>query len=298
LSVLVLTKDEEKNLPRCLASVAWAHQVIVVDSFSADATERIAKESGAEFVQHPFESYARQRNWALETLRWRGDWILVLDADEQVPPDLRAEIEGLLAGGPAEAGFYVKRRVYFMGKWIRHCGWYPNWNLRLIRKGRARYDDRPVHEHLVAEGDVGYLHGDLIHDNQKGLAAFFEKHNRYATLEAQARATQGGRLGLRASLADLRNPATRRRTLKREIWPFVPAKPLAFFVYSYVLQRGFLDGPTGLLFCLVMAGHELHIGLKTRELRAERSRPGGPVPETVPVELGVNDLPSSRHSMG
>src|SRR5579863_5572790 len=240
LSVLVLTKDEEKNLPRCLASVAWARPVVVVDSFSTDATPAIAREWGSELVQHPFESYARQRNWALETLRWRGDWILILDADEEIPPALRAEIEALLAADPPQAGFYVNRRVYFMGKWIRHCGWYPNWNLRLFRKGRARYDDRPVHEHLGLEGPSGYLRTDLIHDNRKGFTAFLEKHNRYATLEAQARLAQE-RHGLQASLAELRNPAMRRRTLKRELWPFVPAKPLAFFVYSYFLQRGFLD---------------------------------------------------------
>ena len=272
LSVLVLTKDEEKNLPRCLASVAWAQQVVVVDSYSTDATEAIARKWGAEFVQHRFDSYARQRNWALEKLTWRGEWILILDADEEMPPELRAEIEELVETDAGPAGFCVNRRVFFLGKWIRHCGWYPNWNLRLFRRGKALYDDRPVHEHLRLDGPAGYLRNDLIHDNRKGFAAFLEKHARYATLEAQARLGDSGRRGLRASLADSRDPAMRRRTLKRELWPFVPGKPLAFFVYSYLLQRGFMDGPTGLLFCLLMSGHELHIGLIMRELRSARAR--------------------------
>lgn len=293
MSVLILTKDEEKNLPRCLASVAWAHQVVVVDSFSTDGTEAIARRAGAEFVQHPFESYARQRNWALETLRWRGDWIVILDADEAMPPDLQREVKAIVAADPPEVGFYLNRRVYFLGKWIRHCGWYPNWNLRLFRKGKARYADRPVHEHLVPDGPVGYLRADLIHDNRKGMAAFFEKHNRYAVLEARARSAQGGRRGLRASLSEFRDPAMRRRTLKRELWPFVPGKPLAFFLYSFVLQRGFLDGPTGLLFCLLMSGHELHIGLLMRELQAAQAgraaspRVGGSPRSEAPVAEGV-----------
>jgi glycosyltransferase involved in cell wall biosynthesis len=275
LSVLVLTRDEEKNLPRCLASVRWAEQIVVVDSFSTDRTPDIARAHGAELVRHPFESYARQRNWALETLAWRGDWILILDADEAVTPDLREEMETRLADDPAEAGFYVNRRVYFLGKWIRHCGWYPNWSLRLFRKGRAHYDDRPVHEHLAVRGPVAYLRGELVHDNRKGLTAFLEKHNRYASLEAAARLAEDRRRGLLASLPDLMSPPLRRRTLKRELWPFVPAHPLAFFLYSYVLQRGFLDGPTGLFFCLLMSAHELNIDLKMRELRQAKAKEAG-----------------------
>lgn len=266
--MLVLTKDEEKNLPRCLESIRWVDQVVVVDSFSRDATPDIARAHGAELVRHPFEGYPEQRNWALETTRWRNEWILILDADEAVTAELRAEIEALLEDGPAAEGYYVNRRVFFLGRWIRHCGWYPNWNLRLFRRGRARYGRRPVNEHLEIDGPLGYLHGELIHDNRKGLTAFLEKHNRYASLEAQARLRDDRRRGLWASLPELASPATRRRTLKRELWPLVPAKPLAFFFYSYVLQQGFLDGPVGLAFCLLMSAHELNVGLKMRELQA------------------------------
>jgi glycosyltransferase involved in cell wall biosynthesis len=132
LSVLVPTLDEEVNLPECLASLAWADQVIVVDSFSHDRTIAIAREFGAHVVQHEFENYSRQKNWALETLPFRHEWVLIVDADERVTPELRAEIEAVLAA-PEWAGYYVNRRFIFLGTWIRHAGWYPSWNLRLFR---------------------------------------------------------------------------------------------------------------------------------------------------------------------
>lgn len=264
LSILVLTLDEERNLERCLASARFADQLVVVDSGSTDGTERIARDLGSEFVRHPFEGYARQRNWALETLAWTGDWIFVLDADEAFTDSLREEIHALVAGNPPEDGFYVGRRVYFQGRFLRHCGWYPNWNLRLFRRGRARYDDRPVHEHLALEGRAGYLHAELIHEDRKGMGAFHAKHRRYAALEAEARLASRRR-GLWASRDELLEPATRRRTIKRELWPFVPLKPLAFFLHAYLWKRGFLDGRQGLVFCILMARHERSV---TRHLRA------------------------------
>ena len=385
VSVLVPTMDEELNLPECLDSIAWADEVFVVDSFSQDRTVEIARARGAHAVQHPFETYARQKNWALDTVPLRHEWVLILDADERVTPELRAEIKSLLAGGPACAGFYVNRRLIFLGRWIRHAGWYPSWNLRLFQHRLGRYEDRPVHEHVVLEGRVGYLRHDLLHLDRRPLEAFIARHNRYSTLEAEARfatewarhpppppqhreatvtrashaashgrhtvgfssqtashgstsvtrashgpaesvtraadrqaesvtraadaqaesitRTAGGqaesligaargeaesveraayghaRSAARASLGEAQTvarslasalfgaPVERKRFVRERIWPRVPAKPLALFLYMYLLRRGFLDGRAGLVFCVFHAFQEFMVGLKLEELR-------------------------------
>ena len=149
VSVLVPTLDEELNLTECLRSVEWADEVFVVDSFSRDRTVELARSSGATVVQHAFESYSRQKNWALDTLPFRNDWVLILDADERATSGLRCEIEATLRNTDY-AGFYVNRRFIFLGAWIRHAGWYPSWSLRLFRHRLGRYDDREVHEHESA----------------------------------------------------------------------------------------------------------------------------------------------------
>jgi glycosyltransferase involved in cell wall biosynthesis len=271
LSVLVPTLDEELNLPECLASVAWADQVFVVDSFSRDRTAAIARECGAHLVQHEFENYSRQKNWALDTLPFRNEWVLIVDADERVTPDLRAEIEVLLAA-PACAGYYVNRRFIFLGHWIRHAGWYPSWNLRLFRHRQGRYDDRAVHEHVVLDGPVSYLRNELLHHDRRGLEAYVARHNRYSTLEARARLeaelSTGPATGLPVSLVG--SPVERKRFLRERVWPKIPARPLTLFVYMYVIRRGFLDGHAGLALCVFHAFQEFMVGLKLAELRRAR----------------------------
>jgi glycosyltransferase involved in cell wall biosynthesis len=272
VSVLVPTLDEEINLPECLASVAWADQVCVVDSFSRDRTVAIAHEHGAQVVQHEFENYSRQKNWALETLPFRHEWVLIVDADERVTPDLQREIEALLDSDPACAGYYVNRRFIFLGHWVRHAGWYPSWNLRLFRHRLGRYDDREVHEHIVLDGPVGYLRHDLLHHDRRGLEAFVARHNRYSTLEAQARFKAAVDAPDRARLAGslLASAVQRKRFLRERVWPKIPAKPLTLFVYMYVIRRGFLDGHAGLALCVFHAFQEFMVGLKLRELRRAR----------------------------
>jgi glycosyltransferase involved in cell wall biosynthesis len=266
--VLVPTLDEELNLPECLASLAWADEVVVVDSYSRDRTVEIARAWGADVVQHPFESYSRQKNWALDTLPWRNEWLLIVDADERVTPELAEEIQQVVQA-PACAGYYLNRRFIFLGRWIAHAGWYPSWNLRLFRHALGRYDDRDVHEHVVLDGPAGYLRNDLLHLDRRGLEAFISRHNRYSSLEARARlkieqrATDVPRL--RASL--LGAPVERKRFIRERIWPYVPARPLALFLYMYVLRRGFLDGGPGFALCVFHAFQEFMVGLKVAELR-------------------------------
>jgi glycosyltransferase involved in cell wall biosynthesis len=277
VSVLVPTLDEELNLPDCLDSVSWADEVFVVDSYSRDRTVQIARERGAHVVQHPFESYSRQKNWALDTLPFRNPWVLIVDADERVTPELKCEMQTVLPNADC-AGYYLNRRVIFLGRWIRHAGWYPNWNLRLFRHQLGRYDGREVHEHVVLNGPAGYLRNDLLHLDRRGLEAFVARHNRYSTLEAAARFKAESDAPDRARLpvSLLASPVQRKRFLRERVWPRVPAKPLVLFVYMYLLRRGFLDGRAGLALCVFHAFQEFMVGLKLAELRrlsSEQARP-------------------------
>ncbi len=273
VSVLIPTLDEELNLPECLDSVQWADEVFVVDSYSRDRTLEIAGARGAHVVQHPFESYSRQKNWALDMLPFRNDWVLILDADERITPELCCEIERVLDNS-AQDGYYLNRRVIFLGTWVRHAGWYPSWNLRLFRHRLGRYDDREVHEHVVLQGSVGYLHSDMLHLDRRGLEAFVARHNRYSTLEAAARfkAERDAPDRARLPVSLLASPVQRKRFLRERVWPSVPAKPAVLFVYMYVLRRGILDGRAGLALCVFHAFQEFMVGLKLAELRRLSSR--------------------------
>jgi glycosyltransferase involved in cell wall biosynthesis len=268
VSVLVPTLDEEVNLAECLSSLAWADEIFVVDSFSRDHTVEIARDHGAHVVQHAFESYSRQKNWALDNLPFRHEWVLVVDADERVIPELRCEIEAVLGRSSCD-GYYLNRRFIFLGHWIRHAGWYPSWNLRLFRHRLGRYDDREVHEHVVLDGRAGYLRHDLLHHDRRGLEAFIARHNRYSTLEAAARfkAERGASDRARLPVSLLASPVQRKRFFRERLWPLVPGKPLALFVYMYVVRRGFLDGRAGLALSTFHAFQEFMVGLKLAELR-------------------------------
>lgn len=272
VSVLVPTLNEELNLAACLESVAWADEIFVVDSFSTDATLEVARRHTDCIYQHPFEDYSRQKNWALDTLPFSHPWVLILDADERVTPELRDEIQNVVRDPAALDGYYLNRRFFFLGRWIRHCGWYPSWNLRLFKHALGRYDSRQVHEHLVLRGRAGYLRHDLLHQDQRPLEAFIARHNRYSTLEAEARLrAEKDRSATALRPSPFGGPVERKRWLRERVWPSLTAKPLALFVYMYFLRRGFLDGPEGLAFCLFHAFQEFTVGLKLRELRRSGS---------------------------
>ncbi|MBV9134331.1 MAG: glycosyltransferase family 2 protein [Chloroflexi bacterium] len=268
VSVLVPTLDEELNLPECLDSLTWADEVFVLDSYSHDTTVEVARARGANVVQHGWEGYSRQKNWALSTLPFRNDWVLIVDADERVTPELRCELQQVLAN-PTCDGYYLNRKFIFLGTWIRHAGWYPSWNLRLFRHRLGRYDDREVHEHVVLNGRAGYLRSDLLHRDRRGLEAYISRHNRYSTLEATARLKAERDAPDRAKLpvSVLASPVQRKRFLRERVWPHVPGKPLVLFVYMYFLRRGFLDGRAGLALCVFHAFQEFIVGLKLAELR-------------------------------
>src|SRR5436309_3401945 len=277
VSVLVPTLDEELNLPDCLRSLAWVDEIFVVDSFSRDRTVEIAREHDAQVVQHEFQSYSRQKNWALETLPFRNEWVLIVDADERVPPELQCEIDNVVQDGRCD-GYYLNRRFIFLGHWIRHAGWYPSWNLRLFGHRPGRSADREVPEHVVLSGSVGYLKSELLHEDRRGLEPFVARHNRYSTLEAAARfkAERDAPDRARLPVSLLASPVQRKRFLRERVWPAIPGKPMALFVYMYLLRRGFLDGRAGLALCVFHAFQEFMVGMKLGEMRrlsSEQARP-------------------------
>jgi len=288
IDVLILAKNEERNVPWALASVSgWADRVFVVDSGSTDRTKEIVESWGATFVPKEWLGYAKQKNWALETLPFSSDWILILDADEAVLPELRDELVALAAkprGTTPEVGFYVNRYFIFLSKRIRHCGYYPSWNLRFFQRGKARYEEREVHEHMLADGPTGRLSGHLEHNDRNGLERYMEKHNRYSTLEAREIVRRRNLSSVEKSAEPAINgPTVFRRFVKNNIYSWLPAKWLFRFLFMYVVRLGVLDGVTGFRFCLFVSAYEMLIGLEVLELDHEaRELPPSPHTRTGP----------------
>lgn len=299
VAIMIPTKDEEVNLPYALASVCdWAQEVFVMDSGSTDRTAEVAERYGARFVFHPWEGYARQKNWGLDNLPITAPWVFILDADEVITPELREELVRIATEDRApENGFYVNRFFVFLGKRIRHCGFYPSWNLRFFRRGRARYEERQVHEHMTVDGTIGYLRHDMEHNDRRGLGHYIAKHNHYSTLEAGEllRIMEGSADGT-LKFSFFGGPIERRRWIKHRLWPRLPARWLVRWFYMYVLKLGFLDGATGFHFCLFMAAYEHQISLKLKELLARereqrRTAPASPdatAPPAVPAGSSSN----------
>ncbi len=282
VSVLIPIRNEAANLSRCLASVAWADEIIVVDSQSTDGSIEIATATGAAVVQFHFNgTWPKKKNWALATLPFRHAWVLILDADEVMPSGSGAEIGTLLATGRAGcAGYWINRRFMFMGDWLRHS-YYPNWNLRLFQHRLGRYEklvhgatqsgDNEVHEHIRVAGPTGRLHSEMDHYAFPSIDVFIEKHNRYSNWEARLDFESGlsaaGQPLLQSSAVGLR------RRLKR--WSHhLPFRPSLRFLYVYIFQRGFLDGARGYYFARLHAMYEFMSVAKAAELR--RAQPATP----------------------
>ncbi len=188
VSCLVFTLNEAINLPHCLASLTWCDDVVVVDSFSTDATKAIARAAGARFVQHAFTGFGDQRNWTLEHVPLKHPWALILDADERVPAELAAELAEIAGSGQGAGGsaaFRVRRRFYMWGKWLRHSSLYPTWVVRLVRVGKVKYVNRGHAETEIVDGPIGSLRADLIDENHKGEDEWWQRQKKYAAQEAR-----------------------------------------------------------------------------------------------------------------
>ena len=272
VSVLVLTLNEEINLAACLASLAWADDIVVYDSNSTDSTQSIAMQNGARVVARPFDNWSAHQNWAVNNIDFRHPWVLYFDADERCPDDLRDEILALPDDNASVSAYRVRRRDFLMGRWLRHAQLYPTWLVRLFRPGKIRYE-RLVNPVAVVDGTTGELQADIFHyPFSHGIAHWVARHNRYSDMEAiEAHKVQRARLSFGAVFS--RDPNLRRRAMK-DIFFSLPARPLVRFLYSYVWRRGFLDGRAGLTYAVLLSFYEYLISCKQVELkRREQNLP-------------------------
>ncbi len=270
ISVLILTLNEEVNIAECIDSCSFSDDVVVFDSLSTDRTRAIAAGKGARVMERAFDDYAAQRNAALTAVSYRHPWVIMVDADERVSPELAAEIEATTAtADPDTVIFRMRRMDFFLGRWLKYSSGYPTWFGRLIRLGHVRFQ-REYNEEAVADGRIGYLKQHLIHfPFNKGISYWFERHNRYSSMEAgMLGAVKSERLRPMA-LFDA-DPAERRRALKGFAYR-LPLRPLITFLYFYIVRRGILDGRAGFYFIRMRAAYELLIDLKVMEMqRRER----------------------------
>ncbi|HZV11912.1 MAG TPA: glycosyltransferase family 2 protein [Candidatus Kapabacteria bacterium] len=229
LSVLIIAENEEKNIRECLRSVEWADDIIVVDGGSKDATVQLAKQYTDKVLSHPWQGFSEAKRFGLQ--HCTNEWVLWLDADERVPEGLAGEIQSIVTSNESAAAFAVARRAYFLGKWIRHCGWYPGYVNRLFRKSRCRISEHKVHEQLIVDGEIKHLKNDLLHYTDNDLEHYFKKFNEYTSLAADEIVQKGGS----ASIIDL-----------------LIRPPFTFF-RMYILRAGVLDGFHGLLLCMLSA---------------------------------------------
>ncbi len=273
VSVLVPIKNEAANLPRCLGCVQWADEIFVVDSRSTDGSAEIAQRHGAKVVQFEFNgTWPKKKNWALEHLPFKNNWVFILDADEVLPAEAETEFARAIANAGEIVGYWINRRFFFLGRWLRHS-YYPNWNLRLFPHSLGRYErltgadtksgDNEVHEHVVVQGPTARLKCEIDHYAFPSIEVFIEKHNRYSNWEARVAADEllgksSGELGSA--------PVERRRRLKM-ISQRLPFRPLLRFLYIYIWQKGFLDGRDGYYFARLHAVYEFLSVAKTYELR-------------------------------
>ena len=252
LTVLVPTRNEEANLRDCLASVRWADELLVVDTYSSDRTPEIAREFGARVIQHEYVNSAAQKNWAIPQAA--NDWVLILDADERVPPQLAEEIRAVMALPAAEraAAYSVRRRTFFFGREIRHCGWDTDSVIRLFDKRRARYPDLWVHANMTVDGPVAALGTRLLHYTYSSMDQYFEKFDRYTAWSAKDLAARG-----------------RRATLVNLV-----ARPAFRFLKMYFLRLGFLDGLPGAVLCGLAACSVFTKYARLWEMQRREGKPG------------------------
>ena len=274
VAVMIPTLNEADHIREVVANALSVGPVMVLDSGSTDGTQEMAREAGATVIVHPFVNYAVQKNWGLDNLPFNADWIFILDADERITPALRAEVHRLLRGTPASSGYFVNRLPMFMGQPTRHGGMYPSWNLRLLRRGECRYENRPVHEHMLCKGPTAYLKGEMLHIRREDLTRYIAKHIRYADMESSEWVKM--RLGESESAPPLMlfpGALGWRQWIRRRVLPRLPGSPIWRVIFMYILRLGFLDGKAGRRLAGLMACYEYMIVLLYNEKRMARKHP-------------------------
>jgi glycosyltransferase involved in cell wall biosynthesis len=247
LSVAVITLNAAASLARCLQSVPWADEILVVDSGSSDATLEIARRVAHRVEHHDWAGYGAQKRYAASLAR--HDWVLSLDADEWLSPELAASLQALLERGPDRSGYLLNCRNGFMGRWLLHGEGYPDPHLRLFDRRRGNWQERTIHEQVLVQGPVGRLAGDLLHQSAQSLSDYLAKQNRYTQLQAELLHRQGRRAG----------------------WSHLVLRPLWRFLRLYLLRRGFLDGIPGLVHIVIGCFNTFSKYAKLRELQGRRA---------------------------
>ena len=244
--MVIITKNEEANIERCLKSVRWADEIVVVDSHSTDRTVELAREYGAKVFTVPFAGYGPAKREAVKQAT--GEWMLSIDADEEVTPELAREIREVLVNPGDNDGFYVKRRTNFLGRWIYHCGWYPDPILRVFRKSRGNFNDAVVHEKVVVSGRTGRLKGELLHYSYPDLESYLQRSDRYTTLGAEVAYKKGRRCG----------------------WFDLVLRPPVSFIAHFVTRQGFRDGMEGFMVSVLSAAAVFVKYAKLRHLQKKK----------------------------
>lgn len=273
LAALIITKNEAATIASCIESCSFADRVIVLDSFSEDATREIASEMGAEVHTRHFDDYAAQRNAALQ-LAAGFDWVLIIDADERCPPELAAEIGQAVATAPSNIAMYrLRRKDMFFGTWLKRASGYPTWFARLVRPKQARVV-RAINEECVVDGGEGRIQNHLVHEPfAKGVSHWIDRHNRYSTLESQQLLAEAA-CGV-AGLPPLKSGYASTRRLMKQVFYRLPFRPTIAFIYLYLVRGGFLDGVAGYRYCRLRAMYEYMIVLKMAELEYARRGSAG-----------------------
>ena len=273
VSILIPVKNEEENLKKSLPSVKWADEIFIVDSNSSDGTHEIAKKFGAKIVQFEFNgTWPKKKNWSLENLPFKNEWVFILDADEVLHPNAEEEFHSIITNPNNEYnGYWINRRFMFMGKWLKHA-YYPNWNLRLFKHKSGRYEkltdintesgDNEVHEHVIVQGSTGHLNTEMDHYAFPSIDVFVEKHNRYSNWEARVTVDR-----FLNENSNIQQGNVNKRRLLKKISQKLPFRPTLRFLYVYLWQKGFLDGKEGYYFARMHAMYEMLCVAKTYELK-------------------------------
>ena len=288
VSILVLTKNEQQDLPGCLRSVAWSDDIHVYDSLSTDRTQEIAREFGATVTPRAFDNWAAHQNWGLANIPFKHPWVFYIDADERMTPELVAAVRAAVAQPGENVAFRVQRRDFFLGTWLQHVQTSPFY-LRLFRPERMRYE-RLVNPVSLPDGPAGQVPGFLDHyPFSKGISHWLERHNSYSTLEARQivenrRQHEGFSLVKAFTAKDFHE----RRFHQKELFYRLPLRPLVKFTLLYVARAGFLDGRAGFTYAVLQSMYEYMIQLKARELMRNAQRaPDEPGAPTAPDGLGA-----------
>ncbi len=274
INILIPTLNEAGHIAGAVKNALEMGDVFVLDSLSTDGTQQLARDAGAVVVEHAFVNYGAQKNWGLDNLPFTGEWIFILDADERITGPLREEIRQTIASPDAADGYLVNRLMLFMGSTIRHGGYYPSWNLRLFRRGKARYEERSVHEHMICPGPTAFLREEMLHIRNESIKQFIAKHLKYADMEATewVKYNFGGSQEAHAGVL-FQDLLKYRQILRRLVWPRLPMRPLWRFVYMYFWKTGFLDGTAGWRLARLISSYEYVITLLYNEkLLAEERR--------------------------